>query len=161
MTLVAIKQTLTGARELEAALRQLPRATAKGVLRRALRKAAAPTATVAEALAPRGATGNLLASIDVRTVLVKSQKKRRPKIGDVELFIGATTPKGAHAHLLEFGTSKMAAQPFLRPAWDSTKQQVLDAIETEIWESLSKAARTLAKKAAAGTLGKAAREALR
>lgn len=32
--------------------------------------------------------------------------------------------KTPHAHLLEFGTVKMAARPYFRPAWDATKNTV-------------------------------------
>lgn len=147
-----------GGKELEAALKQLPNATGKGVLRRAIKKASEPTVVAAEALAPRGPTGNLKASITVNTKLKKSQRTGRPE--GVELFIGAETPKGQHAHLLEFGTVKMPAQPFMRPAWDATKKKVLEAIETEIWKALAKSARTLARKAERGTLSKAARKVL-
>jgi HK97 gp10 family phage protein len=156
---VNIGGEVIGAKELEQALKQLPKATAKGVLRRALSNAAKPTAQAAESLAPRGATGNLQASIEISTRLKKSQK--HGKRTGVELFIGATTPQGAHAHLLEFGTAKMSAQPFLRPAWDSTQQQVLESIKSEVWKALAKSARTLARKAERGTLSAAARRALR
>lgn len=154
------RTTIAGAKELDRALAQLPNATSKSVLRRALKNAGKPTATLAERTAPLGPTGNLRDSVSVELKLTQSQQRRRAKAGDVEMFIGATAPPGYHAHLIEFGTSKMSARPFLRPAWDSTKQKVLDEIESEIWKSLSKAARTLAKKAQAGTLGKSAQRKL-
>lgn len=153
-----IRGDIIGGKELEAALMQLPKATAKNVLKRALERAAAPVVIEAESLAPRGPTGNLIASLDVSTKLKSSQKTGHP-VG-VELYIGAKTPPGYHAHLLEFGTAKMAARPFLRPAWDSTKQKVLSEISAEIWKALSKAARTLARKAAKGTLTVTARRIL-
>ena len=151
---------LFGAKELEDALRQLPRATAKSVLRRALIKSAEPTEALARELAPRGNTGNLKISIDAKAQLKASQKSGG-KIDGVEIFVGATTPKGAHAHLLEFGTVKMAPHPFMRPAWDATKNAVLATIKKEIWTSLAKSARTLARKAVRGTLSKAATAALK
>lgn len=154
-----IQGAILGGKELENALKQLPKATGKSVLRRALRNAAKPTALVAESLAPRGPTGNLQASIEITTRLKKSQQ-RGGKFPGVEVYVGASTPTGSHAHLIEFGTVKMAAQPFLRPAWDSTKQKVLDAISDEIWKALRKSARTLARKAERGTLSKSARKAL-
>jgi len=157
-----IRAELIGAKELEAALAQLPKATAKSVLRRALTSAAKPAAAQAQALAPRGRTGNLQASIRISTRLNKRQGKLHDAQG-VEVYIGAAAGKGAkgnHAHLLEFGTVKMAARPFLRPAWESTKEKVLAAIQTEVWAALAKSARTLARKAAAGKLSRAARGAL-
>lgn len=155
-----IRGELIGAKELEQALKQLPKSTAKGVLRRALSNAAKPTVDAAKSLVPRGKTGNLQASIEISTRLKASQKKGgRPQ--GIEMFIGATWPKGAHAHLVEFGTVKTSARPFMRPAWDSTKEKVLDSIQAEIWKSLAKSARTLARKAERGTLSAAARRALR
>lgn len=148
---------ISGAKELEKALKQLPKSTSKSVLRTALRNAAKPTVNMAKATAPVGPTGNLRSSITAKTSLSKSQKKRRQKVGDVEMFIGPTAP---HGHLLEFGTVKMAPRPFMRPAWDSTKQEVLDSIEKELWQAISKAASRLAKKAEAGTFSRTARRAL-
>jgi len=150
---------ITGAKELEAALRALPKATAKSVLRNALKNAAAPTVAAAERMAPIGPTGDLSNSITVKAQLKKTQQGSS-KVGDVEMYVGATTPTGAHAHLIEFGTSKMSAKPFMRPAWESTKRAVLRNFERELWASLSAAAARLAKKAEAGTLGRAARKAL-
>lgn len=156
-----IRAEVIGARELDRALEQLPRSTKKSVLRRALQKAAKPTAEAAEALAPVGSTGNLKVSIEVGTKLNDSQAKDRESTPDsVEIFVGASWPTGAHAHLLEFGTVKMAAQPFLRPAWDSTKDRFIEIMRAELWAAISKAAKTLARKAEAGTLGKGARRAL-
>lgn len=149
-----------GGRELERALKQLPRATGKNVLRRALRNAAKPTAAAAEAMAPRGPTGNLQASISIGTKLKPSQRGDSSLSG-VQLYIGATSPPGYHAHLIEFGTVKMTARPFMRPAWDSTQQQVLASISDEVWKSLAKSARTLARKAERGTLTRSAERALR
>lgn len=148
-----------GGKELENALKQLPKATAKSALRRALIKAAAPTETAAVAMAPRGATGNLQASIDIVTKVKPSQKKGGVRQG-VDVYIGATTPPGYHAHLIEFGRAGVAARPFLRPAWDSTSRQVLESISAEIWAALAKSARTLARKAERGTLSRTARRSL-
>ena len=114
-------------------------------------------------MAPVGPTGNLRDSITVGAKLKKSQSRSHTKAGAVEVFIGAAVgdrKKGYHAHLVEFGTSKMAAQPFLRPAWDATKDKVLASISDEIWKALAKSAKTLARKAAAGTISKTAARAL-
>lgn len=148
---------IIGGKELEAALKQLPKATAKNVLRRALRNAAKPTVTAAKQMVPVGPTGNLKVSL---TVGARFYKRGAKTPGTVEIFIGATTPKGYHAHLIEFGTVKMSARPFMRPAWDSTKDAVLASISEELWKSLAKSARTLARKAERGTLTKTARRAL-
>ena len=52
--------------------------------------------------------------------------KEMPKGG----VIAAVDRKQApHAHLLEFGTSRMAAKPYFRPAVDAQTQKVLSILE--------------------------------
>jgi HK97 gp10 family phage protein len=46
-----------------------------------------------------------------------------------------------HAHLIEFGTVKMAAQPFLRPALDSGAQRVFDVLGRQLADGLEKEAK--------------------
>jgi len=46
---------------------------------------------------------------------------------------------------VEFGTSKMAARPFLRPAFESTKDQQLAAMRTRMKAGLDRAARKIAQ----------------
>lgn len=40
------------------------------------------------------------------------------------------------ATFIEFGTSKMPAQPFLRPAYERNKKQVIDILKEEIQKGL-------------------------
>lgn len=141
---------LEGFDDLEAALKELPNSTAKSTLRSSLKKAAQPIAEQASSLAPRR-TGRLSEGIVVKTQLSKRQKKRRRRQGDVEMFVGAIygrSDKAApHAHLVEFGTSKMGARPFLRPAWDAGKDRLLDSMKKELFGSIRRRAKRLAKKA--------------
>lgn len=136
-----------GLKEVQTALRQLPDATAKNVMRRVLRKAGQPVADRARELAPVD-EGDLRDSIVVSTKLSKAQRQKRRKSGknDVEIFVGAGAKP--HAHLQEFGTSFHPAKPFLRPAWDQLKRQVLDGIKDDMWAEIRKAAERLARKAA-------------
>jgi HK97 gp10 family phage protein len=138
---------MLGFKELENALLELPKAVAKGVLRTALKNAGEPVVSDAQRNVPV-LTGELLGSIDIRSTLSKRQRRGRAKAGDVEMFIGPSWPKGAHGHLVEFGTSKMAARPFLRPAWDANKERVLASIGRELWTAIEKAARRLARNVA-------------
>jgi HK97 gp10 family phage protein len=135
-----------GLRELEAALSELPRATGKNVVRRVLLKRAQPVADQMRSAAPRE-FGNLQTSIGVSTKLSNRQKRQHRKMkADVEVFIGA----GAlpQAHLQEFGTFKEPPQPFARPAWDASKNSVLDGIGKDLWAEIEKAAARLARKTA-------------
>ena len=85
----------------------------------------------------------------------------------MEIFVGSTAP---HAHLIEWGTAErfhnrsgksvgiMQATPFFTNAWDRTKRQALRILVSELETRLVKAARTLRRKSAKGTLGKRAAE---
>lgn len=136
-----------GLAELETALRELPDATARNVLRRVAKKVLEPVAAHARSLAPV-AEGRLVRSIVVGDKLSRRQKSQfqREDPNDVVMFVGA----GAlpQAHMQEFGTVDMPPQPFLRPAWDSNKGAVLDSIKGDMWAEIEKAAARLARKAA-------------
>lgn len=59
------------------------------------------------------------ASVNVVTGnLKRSIKARKSKFDDGGWIVYCDYRIGPHAHLLEFGTEKMAAHPFLRPALD-------------------------------------------
>ena len=51
--------------------------------------------------------------------------RREIKPGPKEALVAFSAP---HAHLLEFGTVKMSAKPFLRPAYDEQKEKILDTV---------------------------------
>lgn len=136
-----------GLADLQVALRQLPDATAKNVLRRVGRKVLQPVADRAEGLA-REDTGALKRSIGVSTRLTRRQRRDNVKAGrdDVEVYAGAGGLTQAITE--EFGTEDQAPHPFLRPAWDAEKAGVLGALKAELWTEIQKSAARLAKKAA-------------
>jgi HK97 gp10 family phage protein len=149
--------TLHGMEELQAALNQLPKSLSKAVLRRALTKAGQPVLHAARAGVPIG-EGDLLRSLDIRPMLTKRQRRLRRKAGRggaADVFIGPTFPMGRHGHLVEFGTVKMGARPFLRPAWDSNKSTVFAIFKKALWSEILAATRRLVKRAAAGTISRA------
>lgn len=146
-----------GLSDLDAALGELGKATARNVLRRVGLKALEPVADTARNLAPDDPNtgGNdLRSSIGVGTKLSARQAKLARKAirsGEaekhfVEVYAGAG--QVPHAHLQEFGTGHHAPQPFLRPSWDSNKAGVLDTIKTELATEIDKAAKRQARKAA-------------
>lgn len=150
-----MKVQLEGFKELDAALGQLPKATAKNVLRRVLKKAAKPIDDHASAAAPQ-LTGGLQRSVITGTRLTKSQggsKAVRQSDGSfrsaaksyVEIHVGTALPRGLFQ---EFGTFKEVAQPFMRPAWDANKTIALDIIKSDLGSEIDKSAKRLAKKLA-------------
>jgi HK97 gp10 family phage protein len=129
---------LTGLKELDAKLARMDRKLGFKALRSALNEAAKPMFLAAKKNAQ--ATG--IKGFDAGSTAAamgRFSKKRGPK--SLELFIG---PKNKakkavnlwnqkhgtditrlnHFHLVEFGSKKGPAQPFMRPAFESTKVTV-------------------------------------
>jgi HK97 gp10 family phage protein len=146
---MTITVKVSGLSEIMTALRELPNATAKNAMKRVLVKRAEPVAERARQLVPVD-EGHLKNSIHVSTKLTRRQKGRHRKRhrDDVEVFVGPGTDPAAH--LQEFGTSQHPAQPFMRPAWDQTKDELLAGVGADMWAEIEKAAARLAKKAAKG-----------
>lgn len=149
---MARKVKIEGLRELEAALADLPRATGKNVLRRVLKKAAAPIESTAEALAPH-LTGTLERNIHMGTRLTRRQAQMVRKAdskSSAEIHVGTADPAGIQT---EFGNVNQNAEPWLRPAWDQNKEGALNTIATDLGGEIDKAAARLARKAARAARG--------
>ncbi len=136
-----------GLKDLERALKELPKATGKNVLRRVGRKRLEP---IAEDFRGRVRVDDrqLLESIGVSTRLSKRQRrlKRKEPKSTVEVYVGAGALPQAITE--EFGTVNQAPHPGLRPAWDRGGDAVLDGIAADLWAEVRKAAERLARKAA-------------
>lgn len=156
-----------GLKELDEALKGLPAATGKNVMRRVGRKALGLVIAAAMPLAPvqKGpGGGKLRRSLAVSTKLSRRQAALARREAAVEGKASITVYAGAsalpHAHLNEFGTKdryqkttgkfvgRMKAKPFMRPAWDSKKGAVLDSFRTDMWTEIDKTAQRLARKQA-------------
>ncbi len=127
-----------GLREIAETLRRLPKAVSEEVQLAVLTKRAEPIAETARQLAPVD-HGDLQGSITVSPELTKTQRAKHRKDGpdDVEVFIGP----GAfpQAHLQEFGTVNHPPQPFMRPAWDQHKGELLEGLAEDLWQEIEKA----------------------
>lgn len=152
--MAASKVRIEGLAELDAALGELGKSAGKAVLRRVGIRSLAPLIAKAKTLVPVD-DGDLRDSLKVTTKLSQRQRRQHRKLvaegkASVEMFAGASALP--HAHLVEFGAHHMAAQPFMRPAWDSEKENVLNIIKTELGDEIVKTAarkaRRLAKRAA-------------
>lgn len=139
-----VKVFVEGLSELDRRLGLLPEATAKNVLRRVGRKALEPFDEAWRARAPH-LSGQLEGSGSVGSKLSRSQRREHERENFVEVFAGpGPNPQAVQQ---EFGNANMAAQPFARPAWDETKDKVLDLVKAELGAEIDKAAKRLAKKA--------------
>jgi HK97 gp10 family phage protein len=143
----AFRVKVEGLRQIETALHELPKATAKNVMRRVLREKAQPIADTATALAPV-LSGDLKESVAVSTKLSKRARRGHRKLSPnaVEVFVGPFAAPRSIAQ--EFGTIDHAPQPFMRPAWDKHQDSVLEGIGEAMWAEIKKAAARQARKAA-------------
>lgn len=161
---------VSGLAALDRALAELPKATARNVLKRTLTKAAQPIAEEAQRLAPVDA-GNLRDSIAVSSrtknkvggaeyaaamraglgkaaagaALRQARREARGQGSFAEMFVGPAKGALRYAHLVEFGTVKMAPQPYMRPAWDAKKREALDIIRQELGNEIIAAARRIGR----------------
>lgn len=126
------------------ALKKLPDEVSGRELRRAVSKGARVVKAAAKSNAPV-ATGRLK-----RVIYTVRDKDRSGR--DVETYItGVRSGKryqkknndAFYWRFVEFGTSKMAAKPFLRPAFDSTVVKQTEAMKNSLKRSIDRAAERL------------------
>jgi HK97 gp10 family phage protein len=131
--------TIAGQKELTKALRGLPVKVQKNVIRQAMRAGMKLVQEEAKRVAPVGETGDLKSAIKIR-----AGKTRRGSIA-IEVRVGEGDFKGDqyYAAFLEYGTSRMPAKPFLRPALDQAgpkaravaMEKLLSGVEREASKS--------------------------
>lgn len=141
---------IDGQEEMAENMRALANATQRNVARRVLTKAAQPVAERAASLAPVE-RGILAFSIVVSTQLTRRHKaEQRNRESEVEVYIGPAGGQGAlfYASHVEFGTVLAPARPYLRPAWESTKGEVMALIASGLRAEIERAASRGARKAA-------------
>jgi len=149
---VKVTVTTQGFKELERALiEELPKATAKSVLRRTAIKAMKPLEARAKQLAPID-DGGLRDSITTKPVKAKRESRTRyASQSGVTVATGPTgRPEGGNPSWQEFGTVDMPANPYMRPSWDSEHGAILDTVKAELTTQITKAKGRIARKAARG-----------
>jgi len=125
---------IQGLDELERRIKSLRSALEAKDVEEILVKGARLVRDDAKRRAPRGPTGNLRRG-------VKAKKgKRRGKMYSTA-FAAMDYKVAPHAYLVEYGTSKMRARPYFRPAVDSMKDQVRQTVQAGIDKLLQEAIR--------------------
>jgi HK97 gp10 family phage protein len=68
----------------------------------------------------------------------------------ITVAVGPAVGKGVsgYAHIVEFGSEDTPPQPYLRPAWDQTQDEVLSRVVDSVGKAVEAAARRAAKKLA-------------
>lgn len=139
---------ITGIKELTRALDKLPDELRKGADRRVLAAGAKPIVKAARAKAAKS-SGLLRKSIGQNVKKMKGEYTARigPRKGmgamvvrnGVQVYSNPTQ----YAHLVEYGTSHSAPQPFVRPAVESSKSEVVAAMAAGLDKHLTSAVRRI------------------
>lgn len=145
---------LEGFRELDLALANLSKATAKNTLRRIARGALEPMADNASAKAPHR-SGRLAYSITVsekRTARARWQngKFKSSASTGIVMAMGPASGLGTlnYATFDEFGTVDTPAFGFMRAAWDAGAYQAMEYVKMNLSIEIDKAALRYARKIA-------------
>lgn len=141
-----MKVELKGFRELDAALAEFSKAGGKAILRRAATKALQPMLERAKQLVPVD-EGDLRNSLTIGTRLNKGEARaaRREGKSGVEVYMGTNSRNGAPR---EFGSVRSPAQPFMRPAFESQKGEIIPTLQKELAIDVEKTRARAARKAA-------------
>lgn len=157
---------IKGLKELKAAMLQLPKEIQGKVLGTAVQKEAAKIRDKARSASPASKTGLLKKAIVAYRNKTSTQERiiydvgvtlkmklvgetitaGRKKIHALRMG-GAGKPRDAfYWRFIEFGTKKMTAKPFLRPAFDENKSAAVEGIKMNLATAIEKAAARLGRK---------------
>ncbi len=138
-----------GGRELEAKLRQLAdQKAADRIGNFAIRKGAkhlekaildnAPVGTAPTARRRRTKSGAVTTADYGRITTNLRVRKSRARIAVADVEYGITRGNAFWAKLVEFGTVKMRAQPFVRPAVDAEGDATIEVVNVELGKSIER-----------------------
>ena len=131
---------IRGAKELNLKLSRLPFKVSKKIAMTALRSGGKIIMNRAKMLCPV-ATGFLQKSIKVRVPRHKRRNEAVILVGIDSVPMGGRMGKKAfYGAFVEFGTSKIKANPFMRPAFDGTRTEVIEAISNDLAVGIALAA---------------------
>ena len=143
---------IKGLDALAKALKELPDRVAKNGLRAAVYAGAKVIRDEAKLQAPV-ATGTMKRAVILKQIPELSNKNKQTFFVTVRQGKkyrkqgkkGNLSQDAWYWRFVEFGTVKMSARPFLRPAFDMKKNDALTAIKTRLAERIEQAARELKK----------------
>lgn len=159
-----ISVKIDGLKELQKALEQLPKEIQGRPLRSAVSAAAKVVVDDVKSRVPVGETGNL------KTAVYRYRSRRNSATGRETFFVGIRQGKAQYKdtaynrrkgrvgksyktageayywRFLEFGTAKMQARPFLRPAFEAQKSRAVEVMKERLGKAIQTQAKKLAKK---------------
>jgi len=147
---------IEGLADMESAMRVLTQDLRRKVSRKALREAARPIVQAAKAQAPvlKGEHPYRLPGTVKRSIRVVSSKVYRGQSGEYGVFVTAFKRRSLggkrsarnpfdpfYWRFLEFGTKKMAARPFMVPAFEAKKSEALRIVQDALARRIQEADR--------------------
>jgi HK97 gp10 family phage protein len=132
-----------GAKQIEAAMKELGVQAANRIARSALNRAATPIVKRARELAPTpGDPNDPYATGQLKRAITKRLRRQRRGSSRQTVLVGIERPASRYAHLAEFGSSRQAAEPYLRPSLDEESETALrvmqDAMKAGIEREIAK-----------------------
>jgi HK97 gp10 family phage protein len=150
---MSVKISITGIKEIDNVLRNLPKEITHQVLSSAHSAAAKPLVQRMQLTAPEGPTGNLVDSIGI----VRSSVKKADNLGEIKVGPRQRGKyKGFHGKFKEYGfktrlkpgnkgKSRVAPDKFVEPAFNQTKRIVENGIATQVGRALARKMKQLLK----------------
>lgn len=141
---------LEGVRELSKALAELPPKTQKAALRKATKEAAELVTTAARSNIPQGVDAHYtykgrLVQKGFASRNIKAVVKVSKDLTTAWARIGVSREAFYAVNFVELGTSRQAAQPWLRPALQSVEGQAIGIFATRFKKAIEAEARRQAK----------------
>lgn len=134
---------IEGVKEVTETLKDVSPAEANRIAKRTVTRIARDVRDDVRARAPKGPTGNLRRAI-------KSRRTRGAQgQAEAEVWVdrsGGRSGRGYHWHLIEFGTVKMAAQPFTVPTIEAWRPKIPALYRNYWWPEYAKEMRKRGKR---------------
>lgn len=127
---------VSGLKELNKTLEQLPDKLQDRAVKNAMAAGARKIRDEAKRLVP-------VDDAVLRDGIVVSRKVKKSRTGKGNVVVGIRGDGRFYAHIIEFGRSNAAPQPFMRPALDNANDEALKAIGPKLGKEVEKQARKL------------------
>jgi HK97 gp10 family phage protein len=128
-----------GAKQIEAALKELGPVAAGRVARSALNRSATPIVRRARELVP-------VRTSALKKAITKRLRRQRRGSSRQEALVGIERPASRYAHIVEFGSARQAAKPYLRPAADEKASEALDKLGENLGRGIEREALKIARR---------------